>query len=185
VAIRHAGRFKRLVAEQDSCVYCGAFATTIDHFAPASVVATILALGDLEVQGRFLVPSCGECNGIAGDRLFVTIAAKRRYIQRRLRWKYRKVLARPDWPDAPRLGDPGWHLRCEELGLDPRDILVQTRLADAERKRFIEARLRWHNGMNSEPARLADVRFGVTGSGRSTARRSAGSGRTGSGRGKN
>ena len=177
-AIRLAGRFKRLVISQGSCVYCGAYPTTIDHFAPASVIAAIMALDDLEVSGRFLVPTCGECNTIASNRIFPTIAAKRRYIQSRLRWKYRKLLARRVDPTLPKLGEPGWHQQCLELGLDPRDMLVQAALADAERKRFIEARLQWHNGMNNEPARLAGVRFGVKEAGANIAHRGVGKGHT-------
>jgi hypothetical protein len=148
------------------------------------VVAAILALDDLEVSGRFLVPACGECNSLAGDRLFRTIAAKRRYIQGRLRVKYRKLLARQVREDLPRLGEAGWHQQVVAMGLDPRSALVQGELADAERQRFIEARLRWHNGMNSEPARLAGVRFGGVGCGASTVRASVASGLTGSGRGR-
>jgi hypothetical protein len=152
-----AGRYKRLVADQECCVYCGARATTVDHFAPVSVVATIMAIGDLGVTGRFLVPACGECNRVASDHMFRSIGAKRRYIQARLQQRWKHILAIPLWSEDE-LAEMEWLLqRHVRSGL--------------EQKAYIEARLQWRNSMNAEPARLAAVRFNVVAHGPAIVRR--------------
>lgn len=46
------------------------------------------------------VPACHECNAIAGARVFASFRAKRRFIQRRLAERYRKLLAMPSWTEA-------------------------------------------------------------------------------------
>ena len=78
---RVAGLF-RFIDNGGICVYCGVRSTTKDHFAPVSVVSSLIGLESPDRQ--YLIPACGECNCIAGSRMFVTVAAKRRYIQQRL-----------------------------------------------------------------------------------------------------
>ena len=50
---------------------------------------------DYELGRKFLVSACGEYNNIAGNRIFRSISAKRRYIQERLQRKYKRLLAPP------------------------------------------------------------------------------------------
>lgn len=141
-AIARAGRYRRLVADHTYCVYCGARATTVDHFAPVSVVASLLSLG-IDMGGRFLVPACGECNSIASDGIFRSIGAKRRYIQRRLVIKYKRVLAIPDWSNE----------EIDQFGY----VLGQSVRAGLAHRDFIRMRVRWKNSQNAEPAKLAAV----------------------------
>jgi hypothetical protein len=45
------------------------------------------------------VPSCHQCNSIAGAQVFQSLDEKREHIQTRLREKYRKVLYMRKWDD--------------------------------------------------------------------------------------
>jgi hypothetical protein len=149
---RHFHRVYRLLTRQHACVYCGVRATCVDHFVPLSVVAMI-ADCLTQISGKVLVPACGECNSIASDRVFLTIAVKRRYIHARLRRKHRRLLAMPAWTDVE-LGELDYALQ---------DFVR----AGVERQRWLLARLGWRNTSNSEPVKLAALRspFGVAGRG--------------------
>ncbi len=65
-----------------------------------------------ELAHRFdeTVPACTECNSLAGMRLFVTVGAKRRWLKRRLRERYAKLLASPAWT-KDEIADLGYGLR--------------------------------------------------------------------------
>lgn len=146
---RLAGRYRKLT-KQDWCVYCGARATTKDHFVPVSVVASLLS-ARVSVSGKFLIPCCGECNSVAGDRIFQSIGAKRRYIQGRFKHKYAKLLDMPSWSEEE-LSELWYVLRKSIEG------------AMAQRD-YIRGRISYQNSQNSEPAKLAAVRlrFSVVG----------------------
>ncbi len=47
-----------------------------------------------------LVPSCAECNGIASNELHHSMHERRMYVKNKLRKKYGKLLAMPDWTDS-------------------------------------------------------------------------------------
>jgi hypothetical protein len=141
--VRRAGQYIGLILDQRWCVYCGASATTIDHFVPVSFAAAVATLG--VVSGKYLVPACGECNGMANARVFVSIGAKRRYLQGRIAHRYRHILAMPDWPD-------------DEMAQLGHMLRSSIRVALAQRE-YIRVRLRWRNSDNAEPAKLAAVRF--------------------------
>tara|TARA_R110002020_G_scaffold461740_1_gene680768 strand:- start:2585 stop:3022 length:438 start_codon:yes stop_codon:yes gene_type:complete len=87
----------------NDCVYCGEKATELDHVMPLDVVSkldttdeeTIDALG----QGLSLVPSCSECNRMAGAEPFDLIRDKREYVQNKIRKKYAKYLNQVHWED--------------------------------------------------------------------------------------
>ena len=87
----------------NDCVYCGEKATELDHVMPLDVGSklattaeeTIDALG----QGLSLVPSCSECNRIAGAEPFDLIRDKREYVQNKIRKKYAKYLNQVHWED--------------------------------------------------------------------------------------
>ena len=150
-------RFYRAI-KQKACIYCGVRATTVDHFVPISIVFMLIQTGT-PIRGKFLLPSCGECNSIAADRLFKTVAAKRRYIHERLRKKYRNLLDMPDWSDEEQ----------EELGW-----ALQTFVrAGMEQKSVLRQRLAWRNINNSMFVDIAKIRFGVLEDGRGSAPRNA------------
>ena len=126
---------------------------------PLSVVAMLSGCGDM-VTGKFLVPSCGECNGIASDRMFKTVAAKRRFIHQRLKQKYKRLLAMPAWTDAEK-ERLGWTLRSHiEAGM--------------AQKSALEQRLAWRNTSVSVGVDIAKIRFGLLGRGQNSAHESAG-----------
>jgi hypothetical protein len=125
-------------------------ATTTDHFVPLSVVQMLAGCGEI-VTGKFLLPSCGECNAIASDNPFRTVAAKRRFIHAKLRKKYRRVLAMPDWSEDER-EELGWTLRTSvDAGMAQKNVLEQ--------------RLAWRNTSNSTFVDIAKIRFGLLGRG--------------------
>jgi hypothetical protein len=137
---------------QGACVYCGTPANGFDHFVPLSALV-MLADSLTQIPGKVLVPACRECNLIAGRDVFPTIAAKRRFIHARLRRKYRRILAIPEWRDR----------ELAELG----PSLEKYVRSGQDTRRWLLARLAWRNTSNSEPATLAAIRspFAVSGKG--------------------
>ena len=156
-AVRTYNRFYRAIT-QPACVYCGLRATTKDHFVPISVVSMLIECADMH-EGLFLLPSCGECNSIASDNIFKTVAAKRRFIQARLRKKYKKLLAMSDWKENE-MEDVGWSIESfVRSGMAQKALLLQ--------------RLAWRNTKNSSFVSIAKIRSGVLGHGQSFVRVSA------------
>lgn len=78
------------------CIYCGMTADSRDHFVPRSWrrVVEQWRLGVWK-DAPDTVPCCLQCNSIAGAKPFSTVAAKRVYIQSRLRDKNARLLASP------------------------------------------------------------------------------------------
>jgi hypothetical protein len=75
------------------------------------------------------VPSCHQCNSIAGADVFQSLAEKREHIQARLREKYWKVLYMPKWDDD----------EIEEL-----DGRLRQSIAAAEaQRRIVATRISW------------------------------------------
>ena len=140
------------------CVYCGDRATGLDHFVPVSL-ASLFAGTEIEVRGRFLLPSCGDCNGRASNKIFRTVAAKRRWIQASLRKSYRKLLVSPDWTQAE-VEELEWTLRTAVMALQAK-------------KRRVLARLMWRNTANPAAAEIAKVRSNRGASGNTSAGRDA------------
>jgi hypothetical protein len=142
-AMRTYHRLYQLIANDNICVYCGVPATALDHFVPISVVNGLARVGIMP-HGRFLVPSCRECNSIAGAKCFNSVAAKRRYIQGQLRKKNKRLLAMPYWTDA----------QISRLGYN----LATTMRTSVVRKEWLEARLRWTNTANKSAVNIAKIR---------------------------
>ena len=107
----------RVIGER--CVYCGERATCWDHFPPYAVD---------RVRG-WLLPSCGECNGIAGDRHPYDFEARAAYVNRALISRWRHVLDSTPWSPA----------ELRELGrglADSIEPLAHARLIARERVRW-------------------------------------------------
>ena len=123
------------------CVYCGERANTEDHLQPRSHVAKLLGIINLrEALGRLVtVPACLECNSLVGAKIFLTTGAKRRYIQAKLRHRYRRVLEMPAWSNKE-LGE----ITCPNL----RSIIV----SGVEQKERLLHRVRWRNVKVAEEA---------------------------------
>ena len=126
---------------------------------PLSFVRAIADCVDV-IAGLVLVPACGECNAIASDRVFKTIAVKRRFIHDRLRRKHASVLGMPEWSEA----------EISELGYGLQTV-VRAGLAQ---KRVLQQRLAWRNTSMSSPVDIAAIRLSVLGGGRRSVRRHAG-----------
>lgn len=158
-------RLYKLVCKDPICVYCGVPSTTIDHFVPISVVAMLAEVMDV-VHGRVLLPSCGECNLLAGANLFKTVAAKRRFIHKKLAKRYKRVLAIPSWSPV----------ELAELDYALRDLVTKGLVQQT----WLRARLGWRNTSNREAVRLAEIRSPLGADGRSFAVRHTA--RTGTGK---
>jgi hypothetical protein len=77
----------------------------------------------------FTLPCCGDCNFVSGSRIFWRITAKRRYIQDRLRERFKHLLGAPFWDDE----------ELNELGPNLRQYVIAKDI-HAER---IRRRIRW------------------------------------------
>jgi len=76
----------RFTVKSQFCVYCGEWASCMDHFPPYSA----------SLSG-FLLPACKECNAIAGTEYPFDFKARAKFIQERLRVRYRALLDTPEW----------------------------------------------------------------------------------------
>ena len=145
-----AHQFLRRIDNGNHCVYCGDRATGSDHFIPVSVVNAIgslfFSLGD-----KALVPACCECNSLARNKIFRSVGAKRRYIQKRLRERYAHLLGAGVWTQE----------ELDELGYTLRTVVEA---ANKQRLHLME-RLAWTNKQNPAAAKLAKLSFAPKGFG--------------------
>lgn len=68
------------------CVYCGMPAGTIDHVLPRNWT------GEAQRKVTPVVPACGQCNCLIGDRYFTDIKERRAYCHEKLREKLKDDL---------------------------------------------------------------------------------------------
>jgi hypothetical protein len=94
-------------------------------------------------SGLVLLPACLECNLIAGGKLFKSVGAKRRYIQRRLCSKHHRTLAIPNWSE-------------EEILRFGRRIRETIRKGLAQKAILLE-RIGWRNERNPAAAKIAEI----------------------------
>ena len=125
--------YRRKFRALTRCIYCGNTAHTLDHVLPLSVAAA-KDLSHPAAQravkfGLRLVPSCLECNLLAGARPFYSILEKRKYIQKRLAKKYRRWLRHIVWTDD----------EMQEMGRCLRDQVAQA----MQNRKVIEMRVNW------------------------------------------
>lgn len=82
------------------CAYCGILAEDEDHVIPTSYVNKLsffdmTALKDCLI----IVPSCKECNNLAGNKVFNSFIEKREYIQNKIKNIYLDIIKFPEWED--------------------------------------------------------------------------------------
>lgn len=84
-----------------TCVYCGEVADTVDH-APAlwAVHARLSVTGATHINGCRKFPACRECNGTLGACVESAMTDRRRICHKRLRRRYARILAIPQWDEA-------------------------------------------------------------------------------------
>lgn len=107
------------------CTYCGQPATETDHVFPRAVAAWRTDCTD---ASRWIVPCCGECNLIAGDRVFGGITEKRAFIHARIAEENAKLLEAPTWT-KDEIDSLGPTLRSYILALQEKQAAVRCRLA--------------------------------------------------------
>lgn len=99
------------------CIYCGMLANCDDHFPPRS----LCYLG-------WLLPSCKECNYIAGTKWPLNFTFRAELVKDSLRRKYFSELTTPDWSDEE-LDELEYNLRNEVIRWQKRKSIIQERLA--------------------------------------------------------
>lgn len=100
------------------CIYCGEFASLQDHFPPLTVS-----------KHGWLLPSCAECNSIAGTEYPKNFIRRAEFVKNVLRKKYSKTLKTPIWEKQD----------IKELGYN----LANAILTANKQKQIILARLNW------------------------------------------
>ena len=113
------------------CVYCGQYANTIDHVLPITFAYSVnLASPGVRKelgQGLNKVPCCSECNTLASNTAFVSIVEKRRYIQKKLKTKYKRLLVFKPW-DAEELSEVSQNLQDTITQSMHKRMLVESRV---------------------------------------------------------
>lgn len=81
------------------CVYCGDPMTCEDHIYPISALAKLPEQARQIIPKALLriVPSCDECNGLAGDKVFHAFEDKRQFIKGHLLQKHHGLCDFPTW----------------------------------------------------------------------------------------
>jgi len=117
---------------EDQCHYCGLASDTTDHVVPQSLLETLDILDDMETKrilvsrNRILtVNACRECNSLLSNKYFNTLAQRKQYLKRRLKQRYQKYLALPEWTDTE-LGTLSSKLRTYVLqGLRAKELVTE------------------------------------------------------------
>lgn len=91
--VRTQGLYRLKFRKADWCLYCGGPRQCLDHVFPVSrAVGLRRGLGvrrELGPHGLCRVPSCLNCNALAGPKVFTSIRSKRAFIQDRIKKKYK------------------------------------------------------------------------------------------------
>lgn len=100
LAPRVANELKYIYLDCDAtrCYYCNSPAKALDHVLPISL-ARLLPYYEFPSELLTLVPCCTRCNSVAGNRFFISLEAKRKFIVTRLnelrvRAQYAEVINR-------------------------------------------------------------------------------------------
>lgn len=79
------------------CTYCNDLADTMDHVIPISRQRTCKRTHTKEKLRKTSVPACRECNCLLGNKEYLTISSRSKYLHDRYLKRYSKLLAMPDW----------------------------------------------------------------------------------------
>ena len=112
------------------CYYCGMSAIARDHTIPRIILKSLDSVG-INIRGRrkLIVPTCTQCNSLLGASYQKTLEKRKQILKNRLRKKYRKLLAMPDWT---------------EKDLEPMGYSLQTTIISSLiKKEEIKRRLAW------------------------------------------
>ncbi len=112
-----------LVWDIDNCYYCGLPATEEDHVIPISSLRNM----PLSLMKEIVVPSCPECNRVLSNYFSITLTERKNELRTRLRKRYKKLLASPDWSNEDLRGLDG-SLRRHIIALQTKKKQVVERL---------------------------------------------------------
>lgn len=133
---RRSGRFCctdcQAAAETSlTCEYCGEPAQARDHVVPRAFRYSMDGTRELQILLARMpdtVPSCHECNSIAGSDVFQSLDEKRQHIQKRLSEKYQRLLCYPAWDDDE-IADMGPRMRQWLAGSEAARRITQIRIS--------------------------------------------------------
>jgi len=107
------------------CFYCGLPAPAIDHVPPLSKVKELRMIYDSIIYTK--VPSCNECNLIAGDESDTCIFQRRIFVKEKLIIKYKKYIKLCDW-EEDEIDQLGYNLRVSVINSMSIKYLIAYRL---------------------------------------------------------
>jgi hypothetical protein len=99
------------------CIYCGQWATTVDHFPPQSLY-----------HAGWLLPVCFECNVLAGTVLPLNFKKRCAHVRNRLRQRNKRFLYAPVWDDED-LIELGPNLKKEITLCQQKKNIARARIA--------------------------------------------------------
>jgi len=112
-----------------SCYYCGLPANSKDHAVPRAVMTTLAddpdALRHIMWNRRETVPCCRECNCLLGASVQDTLEQRKAFLKEKLRRRYRKFLAIPNWTDAELTEMRGGLRRYVVFGLKKKAVVIR------------------------------------------------------------
>lgn len=111
------GDYFRVAIAGEACVYCGEWATQRDHFPPATCE-----------RWGYLLPSCAECNRLAGVEHPYDFEQRVAVVKAKLRSRGQRLLQTPDW-SREELGELRGNTKREVERWQKRKDLLQKRLA--------------------------------------------------------
>lgn len=113
----------------DACFYCGLPADSKDHVPPVSARPVLFEQLGKDCPEFLEVWACRECNCLLGARALWTVSERKRFIKKKLRARYKKVLAMPHWSED----------EIAVLGPNAKQFILRNLLI----QRITMARLKW------------------------------------------
>jgi hypothetical protein len=115
----------------EPCVYCGVPAQGEDHVIPQSYMAAMSdVMSPLDITLRawgHTVPCCQQCNSMLGASALHTVAQRKSLVKERLRHKYARELAVPEWTQEE-INALNGRLREHVVAAQARKVLIMRRL---------------------------------------------------------
>jgi len=120
----------------DKCFYCGDPPEVKDHAFPL-VRGAVLP----DNMFSFVVPACRECNYLLSDEVWPTFGCRRKFVQTKLKKRYKRELAVPHWSSR----------ELEELSPALREDIISA----MRRKQWLVERVKWRLPREIESASTA------------------------------
>jgi len=115
--------------KETSCTYCGTESCLErEHVIPA----VWYGYRTYDSQKQWIVTGCKDCNHLSGAFVCFSIPEKAKYILKRYKSRYAKILRSPYW-SQDELEAVGWKLRAPIEEAQTQKIILQRRIAFLER----------------------------------------------------